>query len=330
MSANISGLVDTIRDRIAEFTRDRTRFLPADEQTRLSWASVAKSRSEVPEIYHEFFDALPVEEKDPFPYTVISPTYKGFLQPENEKVICRADDSLCILEQKNGGLIARRYPRSEIFLLETGTILLNSWFTIRGTDSTGAISATTIKFNSVTEHLYAPFVEWFRLASKPAGEATVTAAGTSPFDALAEVNFKFMNYGRKTISPGEQVLQILLQPEIRETVFAFLRYALTRRVAPAHLAILTERDLILIRDDPSQRVKTKTPYGGIWNYIPLSKIESVLLIPGENNLLEISVHLPKNQHVNIPYEEAKRPEAEKLRKRILEKTANKQSLRSGF
>ena len=100
MSLNIVGLVDTIRDRFAEFMRDRRRYIPADDQARLSWASVAKTRAEVPEMYHEFFDALPVEDKDPFPYTVISPTYKGFIQPENEKVICRVGDSLCILEQK--------------------------------------------------------------------------------------------------------------------------------------------------------------------------------------------------------------------------------------
>ena len=112
-------------------------------------------------------------------------------------------------------------------------------------------------------------MEWFRAALQPAGEPAGPAAETSPFAALADVNFKFMNFGLKTIPPGEPVLQILLQPEIRETVFAFLGFTLTRRIAPAHLAILTERDLILIRDDPSQREKAKSPYGGIWNYIPL-------------------------------------------------------------
>ncbi len=318
MSLRIGGLVDSIRDRIAEFTRDRTRYLLAEDQTRLSWARTAKTLPEVPEIYHGFFDGL-TEEKAPFPYTVISPTYKGFLRQENEKLICRVGDSLCILEQQNGGLEIRRFPHSGIFLLERGTILLHAWFTIRGTDSTGDTVATTIKFNSVTEHLFAPFVEWFREASKPAGEAEGPVVGTSPFDALAGVNFKFMNYGRKTVSPGEPVLQFVLQPEIRETVFAFLGYSFSRRLAPAHLAILTEGDLILIRDDPSQRVNATTPYGGIWNYIPLLKIESVSLVPGEDDLLEFSVHLPKNQRVIIPYEEAKRPEAEELRKRILEK-----------
>lgn len=318
MSVNISGLVDVVRDRFTEFMRDRTRYLPADDQTRLSWANAATNLPEVPEIYHGFFDALPAGEKDPFPYSVISPTYKGFIQPENEKLICRIGDSLHILEQRNGGLISRQYPRSEIFLIETGTILLHSWFTVRGTDTAGDTAATTIKFNSITEHLYAPFVEWFRAVPKPAGD-TAEATETSPFAALADENFKFMNFGLKTIYPGEPVLQFVLQPEIRETVFAFLGYALTRRIATAHLAILTERDLILIRDDPTQRIKTKAPYGGIWNYIPLSKIKSVTLVPGEEGLVDFTVHLPKDQQVSVPYEETKRAEVEKMRVRVTEK-----------
>jgi hypothetical protein len=318
MSLNIAGLVETIRDRFAEFMRDRKRYIPADDQARLSWASLAKTRPEVPEIYREFFDALPPEEKDPFPYTVISPTFKGFIQPENEKLICRVGDSLYVLEQKNGELTTRCYPLAKIYLLETGTVLLFSWFTVRGMDASGGTAPTTIKFNSITEHLYAPFVEWFREAIKPMGETAGPAAEVSPFAALADVNFKFMNFGIKTIPPGEPVLQVLLQPEIRETVFDFLGYRLTRRIAPAHLAILTERDLILIRDDPSQRERAKSPYGGIWSYIPLRKIQSVTLAPSEEDRMELSVHLPNGQKVVLPYEETRRAVAEKLRRRIME------------
>ncbi len=317
MSLNIAGLVETIRDRFAEFMRDRKRYIPADDQARLSWASLAKTRAEVPEIYREFFDALPAEDREPFPYSVIGPTFKGFIQPENEKLICRVGDSLYVLEQKNGDLTTRRYPHSEIDLIETGTILLYSWFAIHGTDSAGGTAPTTVKFNSITEHLYTPFVEWFREAIKPAGRSAEPAE-ISPFAALADVNFKFMNFGIKTIPHGEPVLQILLQPEIRETVFAFLGYTLTRRIAPAHLAILTERDLILIRDDPSQRERAKSPYGGIWSYIPLRKIQSVTLAPGEEDRMELSVHLPNDQKVVLPYEETRRADAEKLRRRILE------------
>jgi hypothetical protein len=312
---SINSLVETIRERL---NPKRGGLLHPDDQARLSWARVAATYAEVPEIYRGFFDALPVGEKEPFPYTVISPTFKGFLQPENEKLVARVGDSLCVLEQKNGNLDPRRYPLAEIFLLETGTILLNSWFTFRGLDSSGAAGSSTIRFNSVTEHLFAPFVEWFRAAFQPAGQAVRPAAETSPFDALADVNFKFMNFGRKTVPPGEPILQIIFQPEIRKTIFAFLGFGLSRRIASAHMAILTGSDLIWIRDDPSQKVKAKTPYGGIWNYIPLSKIESVLLAPGADDLLELSVHLPKNHHVVIPYEEARRGEAEKLRGRILE------------
>ncbi|MBN2086249.1 MAG: hypothetical protein JW748_13600 [Anaerolineales bacterium] len=315
---NNPSLVETIRERIKNLTRDRNRYLHPDDQARLSWAREAKTIEELPEIYRGFFDTLPEKDKEPFPYSVISPTFKGFLQPENEKLICRVGECLCVLEQKNGKLTARRYPHSEIYLIETGTILLYSWFAVHGTDSAGGTAPTTIKFNSITEHLYAPFVEWFRGSIQPAGKNAKPAAEASPFADLADVNFKFMNFALKTISPGEPVLQVLLQPEIRKTAFAFLGCTLARRIAPAHLAILTERDLVLIRDDPSQRERSKTPYGGIWNYIPLRKIQSVALAPGEDGRTELSVHLPDDRRVDLSYAETKRPEAEKLRRRILE------------
>jgi len=316
---NTPSLVEKILERIKNLTRDKNRYLHPDDQARLSWARVAKTSEEVPEIYRGFFEALPAKDKEPFPYLVISPTFKGYLQPENEKLVCRTGDSLCVVEQQpSGGLDIRRYPLSGIFLLETGTILLNSWFTVRGTDSSGASSASTIRFNSVTEHLFTPLVDDFRAAQKNTGRAAGPAPATSPFDALAEVNFKFMNFGRKTVPPGEPVLQIVLQPEIRKTIFSFLGYAVTRRIAPAHMAILTERDLIWIRDDPAQQVKAKTPYGGIWNYIPLHHVSSVSLIPAEDNLLEFSVQLPKQDRVIIPYEAARKNEAEELQQRIME------------
>ncbi len=319
MSSVLNRFVGTIRDRMAEITRDRTRYLAADDQTRLSWARPATAYSEVPGLFQPFFDAFPPEEREPFPYAVISPSYKGFLQPEKEKLICRIDGNLYVVEQKADGLMSTSFPAAQIRYIETGSILLSSWFTICGIDSRGNPASTTLKFNSVTEHLFSPFVEWFRTVVNPAGRTAEPAAETSPFDALADVNFKFMNYGRKTVPPGEPVLQFVLQPEIRAAAFTFLGFSITRRIATAHLAILTESDLIWIRDDPSQQTMARSPYGGIWNYIPLAGIESVSLIPVEDDLLELSVHLSGQERLKIPYAATKKTEADKMCRRISER-----------
>ena len=46
-----------------------------------------------------------------------------------------------------------------------------------------------------------------------------------------------------------------------------------RKVDLAHLVILTDSELIVIRDDPSSPASCDdTHYGGVWDYLPLSRV----------------------------------------------------------
>jgi hypothetical protein len=285
----------------------------ADEQTRLSWARLAASYAEVPEAYRPFFDSLPPGKADPFPYTVITPTFRGFLSPEKEKLICRIDQTLHVLETADTRLREIRYPLDGIHRIETGSILLHAWLTINGIDADGKAAATTVRFNSVTEHLLAPFVEGFRAAV--AGPSAGTEPDLSAFDPLEETHFKFMNYGRKTARPGERVIQILVQPELRRTYFRLPGFTVSRRIAPAHMAIVTDSELIIVRDDPRQGDRPH-PYGGIWNYIPLKKISRVTLLPAEDDSFLLSILLPQNFRIGLPYQSSLHREATKLTQNI--------------
>jgi hypothetical protein len=311
---NLDTIMETIRDRIAGLFRVE-RFLHPNDQ-RLSWAKVVENRDDLPEVYRGFFDQLPAGEKEPFPYTIITPTYQGYLQPEKERVISRVDGSLNVLEEQDGKLAVTEYPLAEINYIETGTILLHSWFAVSGVDPAGHLNTTKVRFNSVTEHLFTPLVDALRPPSEAGGEADRNGFSHA-FDSLADRNFKFMNYARRTVRPGENVAQYVLQPEIGERLLNFFGVGFTQRVAPAHIAILTGGELIFIRDDPTQHVRTKEPYGGIWDYIPLGKIQSVRLDPAEQGRLELSILFPHKQHLAFLYEEARKADVEKLRKQIL-------------
>jgi hypothetical protein len=296
-------------------TRERDiSALPEEEQTKLSWARQATSCTEVPEIYRRFFDSLPAEKIEPFPYTVITPTYKGFLAPENEKLICRIDRNIHVLEKTDGRLVSICYPLDGIYRMETGTILLNSWLTINGIDPNGKPSATTLRFNSASGPLLAGFIDGFRGAV--AGPADGAEPDLSAFDTLEARDFKFMNYGRKTVRVGEQVIQAVVQPELRKTFVPLSGLTLSRRITPAHMTILTDCELILIRDEDSRRRRKERPYGRIWNYIPLKKITNVTLIPTEDGDVILSVQLPRRVRMDSMYQASLRHEAVKLQQRI--------------
>jgi len=111
------------------------------------------------------------------------------------------------------------------------------------------------------------------------------------FDRLADVDFKFMNFAKRSLLGGERVLQFVLQPEIREKFLAFLQLSFFRTISPTHMLILTDRELIAIREEEVRGTQSK--YGGTWDYIPVNKIRSLSLSEKTDDTLLLTVQLPE-------------------------------------
>lgn len=58
----------------------------AVEQTKSSWAKPIKSYAAVPNVYKSFFG--PFLDRQVFPYTVLTPSYEGFIHRTTEKLVC--------------------------------------------------------------------------------------------------------------------------------------------------------------------------------------------------------------------------------------------------
>jgi hypothetical protein len=101
-----------------------------------------------------------------------------------------------------------------------------------------------------------------------------------------------MNFARNSLLGGEKVLCAVLQPEIKTERFRILGRIYYRIISPTHTCILTDRELILIREEAAQNRKDK--YGGIWNYIPLSMISAFSICPKNSALLALSIELSGN------------------------------------
>jgi len=282
-------------DRLAH-AKIHVPLLSAHEQTRLSWARLARSYDDLPDIFRGPLATL-AGNSGSFPYTVLTPSFQGFLRRPSEKLICASGDEICVMEKVQNRVASTRYPVREINTIETGSILLKAWITLKGLDSAGALSTSTLQFNAVTESLFTPIVN--KVRPMPDTSTGVDhSAEMAKFNRLAPLNFKFMNYARRTIIPGEKVIHFVLQPEVRIGAPRFLGRTWWGTIHPAHLTILTDKELILIRDEAGVRWNPDAKHGGIWTYIPLDKIAATSLARSDDGMLTVSIHLPGNDQVD--------------------------------
>ena len=303
-------------DRITNLNLDQLPLLTASEQTRGSWAREIESLEMVPDLYKDFYRAK-LNGNDNFPYSVITPKFHGFLRQESEKLICSLNDEIIVLENTNDQLVEYCYSIQDINYVEAGSILLKAWLRINGVTNDGSSTSSTLRFNTVTEYMFHPFVDQIRAAKvdiDPSGSSSEPAI----FDYLSEIDFKFMNYARNAISPGEHVVDHVYQPEIRSKIISIFGKSLFRTTSPTHISILTEQVLIFIKDTGSDNANGNRRFGGIWLFIPLERIISGSLIEKGDNLLEFSLILAEDEQINILFAEEKKSEIEYFQNKILE------------
>lgn len=188
-------------------------------------------------------------------------------------------------------------------------VLLVSQITIYGITKGGLPEAVTIKFNTATEELFTPILEKIRrLATDPADGEPGSELGK--FAYLEKADFKFMNYARRSLLGGEKVLQVILQPRIRKRVFKFLGKTFYRSISPAHLCILTNRELILIREEDGQGFLAE--YGKVWNYIRLKKIVDLSLEGEDGNFPGLLIQLAEGLRIETRYQASAKQEIDQL------------------
>jgi hypothetical protein len=261
-----------------------------------SWARQVKNTKEIPESFESFFAAIH-DNSEQFPYTLFAPPEKWYYKKSTPKLLVLLDDRIYVAEKLKKQIQVTCFLFQDINYIETGTLLLHSWIGING-NVDGKPATTIIEFNTVVEILFKLIIEKIRSTINHLDQSDFAKGQLkkeqSKFDYLVKTNFKYMNFGKRSILVGEQVQQIILQPDIR---VKFLKY-FQRTLSFTHLTILTDNELILVKDDDSFKTAQHVRYGGIWCYIPLPKIkkmtvESIL----ENDLAKLTFQLPDN--VNI-------------------------------
>jgi hypothetical protein len=292
------NVLRTVRGQVYPSTEAGLPRLSGAELAWSSWAKRIESCLELPEAYKDFFAPFLAAGRQ-FPYSILTPSYERFVHRTSEKLICDFDDNVYVLEKNGNSLEVQCYPVGRISYVEFRTALLASSFKICGGNSQGVYASSTLIFNSVTDYLFTPILKRIRRAKR---ESTKLEDSSKPgqFEHLATINFKFMNYANHSLLGEEKVIHSILQPEIREKILTVLRKTYDRMVSPTHMSILTDRELIMIREQAVGRKGDR--YGGVWDYIPLSKIVSLALHEKNGKLMVLSIQLPNSDHLEFLFQ----------------------------
>jgi hypothetical protein len=308
MPAVFQSWVSGVKERTA--SRVTVPVLSAAEQTRLSWARLVRSLDDLPAAYRNFFETLPVGAA--FPYAVLTPTFAGFMRRETEKLVCCIDECLYVLEKTPGALKHTCFALTDLNYVEVGGVLLNAWITFQGIANEGGLTTIMLRFNAVTDRLFTPFADQFR----GAGVGSIDfqrEAELRKLDNMDLLSFKFRNYARHSLLPGAQIVAAVAQPEVRRTVVQVGRWSYNRTIIMAHVLILTDRELIIISDDPnSPKAVDDTRYGGVWTYIPLSRIERIACRDRDAAVLAVVLELPHGDQIESLFAADRRGEVEQF------------------
>jgi hypothetical protein len=280
-------------------------------QTMSSWAKVVESREAVPEVYRNSYNVVLGHESN-LPYTVFAPAIAGLRHQTTEKLLCEANDTIYVWERLGDQVALAAYPLETISDLEMGEILLFSWITIGGVTKAGEVSSTTIEFNTATSRHFARYVNKIRpVPDLLAGRALEVEQ--AKFDYLAAEGFKFRSFACNSLVQGEQVHQIVWQPKIRKPLTRLWRYTFYQTLSLAHLAILTDKELIVIQDDERSRESRGIRYGGKWHYIALEHIGAVALLAQGDDRVTLSLTLvPGGRRLEIMFAASRKEEIARL------------------
>lgn len=246
-------------------------------QTMRSWTRVISSFEEVPKAFHADFPR-----EAAFPYTIVLPEDKlSFLQKRREQLLCLGDDQIVVLESGRDQVNVTSHRIEDISHIEHGRELLHSWIKIGSSSGT-----STLSFNTVTLRHFEPIFEKIR-PNTVLGEKqdSQSESALSAFDYLNTLNYKFMNFGRQSVRAGERVLQTLYQPDRCVRTVTLFNKTLFRQYATGHLSILTEHELIVIRQTKRMKTEGQNIYGGIFIYIPLRQIHDLSFTSNEKKSL---------------------------------------------
>lgn len=264
-----------------------------------TWASQLTSESEIPDEFRATFRSLRLDAAV-FPVVLFCPAFRFDWFESPPRLLVITPQQIICLERLRNAVVRADLRCDAIHAVEWGAILLDGWIRLLGTGERGRTSIQ-VDFNRCSRELFLPLLgECRRLAYGDAEEDA--RQDPSPFDALRDVDFKFMSYARETLRPGMEVRRHYLQSSVSRSTLGLFQQL---RIAGAML-IATQRELIVIREGDGHAPGED---GGVWSYVRLDRIERLELQPAPGReVIQLGILLPGETKITCDCLPGKEPE----------------------
>ncbi len=275
--------------RLTSVRQSTRRYLTASAQTKRSWARVADSLTSIPVYYQDQVNVIAAAHGC-FPYTIVTPTYEGFLSVEREQVICAFPDKLYVLSNHSDHIDMQSVAYSKIAYMQHASVLLKSWLKLMFVEPVSSPGQVVFRYNSASECCFRPLLKLMRPNCYGQHSPDVHIE-TQSLQYIGQLDYKMYNYAVSSLLPGQQVRSSLYQSAVQQELIRLPRVFLNRTISPAHLAILTDDELVLVSDGEHAKWHSHRRYGGIWTIIPLSKIDNIAVVGDSKGLLIVNYEL---------------------------------------
>ena len=174
---------------------------------------------------------------------------------------------------------------------------LKSWLTITGKTRAASKRGLRLKFNTVTDYLFLP-IGSPGCAVRGLRQTHSSMKPSRPSLTIWHTTLhKFMNVAKKCILPGEEVIGVVMQAELRTPVMTLFGHAYPLLKAPAHILVRTDHELIVAVEEKQEACSGSHKYGSTpaptsrWRNLPRSisqpvphtRAMSIHLLGGETN-----------------------------------------------
>lgn len=233
-------------------------------ETVKAWPSAIADVTQIPPPFRAAFEAARLG-TSPFPLALYSPAFRFDRFESPEQLLALEPERAVAFEVRHGRVAARELALAGLESVDYGIELLHGWLQLDGGGEEGPASLR-IDFHTAGRDLFRPVVDDLRRRWY-AGAHTDHASELAKLDPLVRVDFKLMTYGRDCLLDGVDVRRFHLQPRITKG-----EGAAAATVVPASLALLTGRELVLIRegDEVAEGI-----YAGAWRHVRLDRVTRV-------------------------------------------------------
>ncbi len=121
---------------------------------------------------------------------------------------------------------------------------------------------------------------------------------------------------------GQTILHSIYQPQIRESLF----HLFNKIRSETSVSILTRKELIVIHE-PEKLQSTDEHKGAVWQFIPLSSIDSLYLKDNDDETMHLVLKLRSNDEMKFLFSILNLKDLEELRA-IVKELKNKIYLKS--